>query len=606
MFKKGEGKKGSWLAAEVIHCNGQFCQKSCPVALQLLYNESHVKINYSTTDHGILFKPDVSKLKLSRKVRTEIFQQETNNSVGYSTTPSAEFLRISHQLQENALAPTNSALLPSKKQIANILQYERGKNVRGNEEEKIKDFINNSNSVIYPKKSTFNLEPMIIVMKAREGTIIEFIKNHATRKIFGIDSQYVNNKFRFPLTVMATSNDNHNVVPGFIMLSSRSDAHAYSKFLRVVIKFLKSNFQYELSGYCMHDKDDAELLACKSNNLQSLLCEFHAVKLFEEKIPKYFSRVEERVDCLLKIKRIQRSSTEENLKQNIIEFQNFCKTTPKFWQYFNREWLGQWKAAWLDLNRPGGRQGIFNTNNLCESFFKTLYHTFLKRRSRNPAQLLIEIQENVFLYYENSFIKQNFRRNPSSKIKQFEVVDFDDHLGQITLLDKENEVVVALKDGKCDCSTHPIQGKCAHLTYCSRFEEYIKSSTDNESDSEILLELETEDESDPDFLLELETEDSEKKIKQTGEASPILKPNKKRGRKKKHLTILLRDKLDKKKEKSIQDQKKAHKGGKEARNIVKKNKAKKPLEDVECETLVPTKIVSSRGRLIKRRKIMDL
>src|SRR3990167_4653972 len=54
MFKKGEGKKGSWLAAEVIHCNGQFCQKSCPVALQLLYNESHVKINFSNRKQTIL------------------------------------------------------------------------------------------------------------------------------------------------------------------------------------------------------------------------------------------------------------------------------------------------------------------------------------------------------------------------------------------------------------------------------------------------------------------------------------------------------------------------------------------------------------------------
>ena len=66
----------------------------------------------------------------------------------------------------------------------------------------------------------------------------------------------MNNNFRFPLTVIATSNDNHNVDPGFIMLSSRSDAQ---NFFGLSSNLLKSNFQYELSGYCMHNKDDAEL-----------------------------------------------------------------------------------------------------------------------------------------------------------------------------------------------------------------------------------------------------------------------------------------------------------------------------------------------------------
>ena len=73
-------------------------------------------------------------LKVSKKIRKEIYDKETKNSIGYGTTPSGEFLRISHHNEKNALNPLNGAILPTKKQISNNLQYERGKNSKLNED----------------------------------------------------------------------------------------------------------------------------------------------------------------------------------------------------------------------------------------------------------------------------------------------------------------------------------------------------------------------------------------------------------------------------------------------------------------------------------------
>ena len=65
-------------------------------------------------------------------------------------------------------------------------------------------------------------------------------------------------------------------------MSSHSD-DSCSKFIRVVRKYLLENHNYVLDGMCMQDKDEPEFSAFKLNNLRSLLCEFHAVKIFVEK-----------------------------------------------------------------------------------------------------------------------------------------------------------------------------------------------------------------------------------------------------------------------------------------------------------------------------------
>ena|SRR3990167_189823 len=96
----------------------------------------------------------------------------------------------------------------------------------------------------YPSKNKVAIcLPMIIIFKARQATLND-VKNHKSKKIIGIDSQYVNNKYRLPLTVMTTSNSNHNAIQAFVMLSSHSDTHAYSKFIRVVRKYSRIIITY--------------------------------------------------------------------------------------------------------------------------------------------------------------------------------------------------------------------------------------------------------------------------------------------------------------------------------------------------------------------------
>lgn len=125
-FEKGPNKKGEILATEVKECSHQFCrEEECRVKLRLQYlADNCVKISYSSANHGGNYKPDISQLNISHKVRNKIIE---NDNGGRGTTAGVEFLRISIINEENKVNPENSAVLPSKKQIENLLHYERGK-----------------------------------------------------------------------------------------------------------------------------------------------------------------------------------------------------------------------------------------------------------------------------------------------------------------------------------------------------------------------------------------------------------------------------------------------------------------------------------------------
>lgn len=104
----------------------------------------------------------------------------------------------------------------------------------------------------------------------------------------------------------------------------------------------------------MLDKCDAEYKSIVDNGMQPLLCEFHAVKLLEEKIPKYFKNEQEATECFRLIKKIQRSISEADIRINVKKLTQFCQfKSPKFGKYFCKEWLEKWKYSWVDLYRPG-------------------------------------------------------------------------------------------------------------------------------------------------------------------------------------------------------------------------------------------------------------
>jgi hypothetical protein len=143
---------------------------------------------------------------------------------------------------------------------------------------------------------------MVILLAAKDETLNEFIRITTTNEFFiwGMDSQFVNNNARLPLTVVCCQNERRNTIPGFVALSLKADEQHYSLILQQVIRYIRSVKKITISnpGFLMIDKDSAERNACNNNNLQFLLCQFHIIRTISSKIKKNVKKVEDQKNFL--------------------------------------------------------------------------------------------------------------------------------------------------------------------------------------------------------------------------------------------------------------------------------------------------------------------
>ena len=141
-----------------------------------------------------------------------------------------------------------------------------------------------------------------------------------------------------------------------------------------------------------------------------------------------------------------------------------------FLKYFEENWLCiEWESGWLDMDRPH-RDGIGNTNNSSESFFKTLLRCFLGGiGQRKPSELLRIVEENVFLYFEN-LISQ---RASSTQLKRIKTKNWivevnDDRTVYRITIKKQTAMVIAFR---CDCPFYFVKGHCLHVDAVKQLEE---------------------------------------------------------------------------------------------------------------------------------------
>lgn len=141
--------------------------------------------------------------------------------------------------------------------------------------------------------------PIVIIMAAREETLTEFIRlSKGGDFVWGMDSQYVNNAERLPLTVICCQNSSNQTIPGFVAISLRSDEESYTIILQKVKDHLKNHDIDFKRGHIMIDKDIAERNAVVNCGMRFLLCQFHIMRSISAKICKCFK--EKKTECKLK------------------------------------------------------------------------------------------------------------------------------------------------------------------------------------------------------------------------------------------------------------------------------------------------------------------
>ena len=247
---------------------------------------------------------------------------------------------------------------------------------------------------IYRENSEF-----VVVFKSNQNCFSQFCsKVGHINGVVGLDAQYKQNSEYFPLYILCSQNEHFNTVPGYVFMATSNSTKLVSTAL-LIIKTHLQDIGVIFNAYLMIDKCEIEQQAAEQNKIQIILCEFHTIKLIKTMWNKYIKDDHLQNELIILLKDIARSQNEIERSINIFSFKIYCsqRNLFEFYDYMQKQWFSEcWIDSWTDLNRPGNREGLYNTNNASESFFRSLLHRYCHNKKHAPHVVIEIILHHVF------------------------------------------------------------------------------------------------------------------------------------------------------------------------------------------------------------------
>lgn len=322
--------------------------------------------------------------------------------------------------------------------------------------------------------------------KKNQDFVVIFRSNNYSFKIFsdtvqkigsvvGLDAQYKQNTKYYPLYILCSQNSNFNTIPGFIFMASANTVFLISKALEEIKLYLIQR-GIIFNSTIMIDKCKIEKEAADQNKIPTILCEFHIIKLIKPIWNKYIINKDTQNEILLNFKEIARSTSVDIRNINIFSFNSICISNKlfEFQNYMHENWLSEeWIETWTDLLRPGNREGLYNTNNASESFFRNLLHTHCLSRRHSPHTVIQIIVEQVFSRVDQQLQVARPNTNPSLRDiekaqkkgnKLFEEKNVSKVSNYKYLVFDGSRIQTVRNCNSCDCFKFVWHGKsCAHI-----------------------------------------------------------------------------------------------------------------------------------------------
>ena len=475
----GNANENDVVACDYIACNGKMqCSKphnnACSVILRISYygdGSCSLFTESPNVSHGLNYLPDRNKLPMSRKTKGHV--EKYAFMIRPNMAPS-NVRRI--LLSEFPNHHGDRSIVPTIPQISDHI----GK-LRAKKRENVWNYcLKLSNE--YPGQLInipSNVSPRFVVLRSTSRLFDEFSERIGNPdSVVGMDAQYKNNKERMPFWVICSQTKDFTTVPGFVIVGETSKASVLTPALQVVKEFLEANGT-PWKATVMIDKDKTERKALLSNDLRFILCEFHVAKAIKPLI-KSIGSLNGKADFIQGVKRIARSQTKKEQSDAIVRLKKICGPSSDLWEKFEANWLCEaWLHAWVDLDRPGDRQGLWNTNNASESFFKSLLRNYLNGRSYCASEVMEIILKDVFRGYQDLLTTPSRRgKNPTVKraerlqkkaetlCEKSEIVVRKNPRYEILLIEgkKRNGFKLSKHDDVCECPTYQWHGRlCVHL-----------------------------------------------------------------------------------------------------------------------------------------------
>lgn len=313
---------------------------------------------------------------------------------GGGATPAQIQLILQDRAKKENFQLTNTQQLPALTKIRSLLQRTRNKLKLG---QGVTDC-----EVLWTILRTPDAAPFIVWPKnegdfpvATRDWYIVFASSDSMsdidlhgREVVGLDGNFKLNKYRYPTLVVSLLDDINSTAPGAIFILSAYKAELVQQALEKLIPLIPGR---RWDPTCiMIDKDIVELVALQSLKDKGIIssfiitCEWHNLRTWYRELVARIRGDDWKTKCIRTmalIRQVQRSTTEEELKQNIKSCLEELTTElelPNVAEYLETNWFSDpWLPTWIDLNRPN-RRGLFNTDNASEVTFKVFTQVFFR------------------------------------------------------------------------------------------------------------------------------------------------------------------------------------------------------------------------------------
>lgn len=267
----------------------------CAVVARFAVNlqDLNVAYIYVKGQHGQRFKLNVKAMRMAPHVREQILQADgLDYGTGGRTTAMKEVLRLQELARGDRTTPD---VVPTLRQVQNLLNYERRKAGRGRgtigamlertlRDEHVSPF------VLYPapedKSVSEEIEegrPFLIVMIGR--VCVPLVRDYG--QVIGLDGVFKIDRNHWPIYCVAVEDEEGHGWPVAFFFTSCESKDIIGRGLRILRDHVRGELGEEWAPYVMIDHDEAERAAVSSLGWQHLLCEFHVQKAWHEKLTEF-------------------------------------------------------------------------------------------------------------------------------------------------------------------------------------------------------------------------------------------------------------------------------------------------------------------------------
>ncbi len=235
----------------------------------------------------------------------------------------------------------------------------------------------------------------------------ELLQNAAQNghQIFGLDGNFKSNKYKLLLSILGCVCGDQLGAPISMMVANALGEEAkYIEWqLRITQELITTKYMIQWNPTIMIDMSAGEMKGVTAAGFFFKLCHFHLAKNAKEHLPKDTSVASK---CLAAFYKLIRSCSESEFISTLNEFEAQIEAS-SFWTYIRRQYVE--KQLVERIISDNVIYGLSKTSNFIESMFRVFTLIFLRSKSANRVDTLVQ---KLYLFIIHHVVRiEKWRKN---------------------------------------------------------------------------------------------------------------------------------------------------------------------------------------------------